>query len=138
MIDMEFDWLGVNYWGVIVATLWFMVAGSIWYSPKVFYNTWAKLSGVNTNDNAGIGKIMVGTLILAFVISLVLDLLVQATGANVWSDGLLLGLLISAIVAAVIATNGIYGKIGIKLYLITAGYQVIAIVAASILLAVWR
>ena len=39
----------VNYLAVLLAGLSTMVVGSIWYTPKVFGNTWAKLAHVNLN-----------------------------------------------------------------------------------------
>ncbi|GAA3636331.1 DUF1761 domain-containing protein [Microbacterium awajiense] len=37
----------INYWAVMLATLSSMVVGSIWYTPKVFGNRWAKLAKVD-------------------------------------------------------------------------------------------
>ena len=39
----------VNYLAVLLAGLSTMVVGSIWYTPKVFGNTWAKLAHVDLN-----------------------------------------------------------------------------------------
>jgi len=135
---LQFAWMDVNYLGVLVSTLVFMVVGFIWYSPKVFFNTWVKLSGLKEEDMTGAGMAIFGSIITALVTSFVLDLLVQATGSTDWVAGLSLGIVMSVIVAAVIASNGLYSKMGIKLYLITAGYQVITITIAAIILAIWR
>jgi hypothetical protein len=40
----------VNYLAVLLAALSTMVVGSIWYTPKVFGNTWMKLAGLNRKD----------------------------------------------------------------------------------------
>lgn len=39
----------INYWAVVLATLSTMIVGSIWYTPKVFGNRWARLAKVDLN-----------------------------------------------------------------------------------------
>jgi hypothetical protein len=44
---MDIAWTGVNWLGVIVATVVNMALGFAWYSRQVFGTHWAKLAGVN-------------------------------------------------------------------------------------------
>ncbi len=63
----------VNYLAVVLAALSTMVVGSIWYTPKVFGNTWMKLVGLKPADakKGGIYPIAI-TLVVSFVSAYVL------------------------------------------------------------------
>lgn len=134
---MQFDWMDINVWGVIVSTVMFMVVGSIWYSPKVFFNTWLKLTGLKEED-IGMGKAIAGSLIVALMTSFLMDILVQATGSGDWFSGLILGIVVSLIAACVIASSALYSNFGLKHYFISTGYQVIVITVSAIILSIWR
>src|SRR5690554_1370079 len=134
---MQFEWADVNYWGVIVSAIVFMVVGSIWYSPKVFFNTWLKLSGLKEED-IGMGRAIGGSVVIALITSFIMDILVQATSSADVASGLLLGIIISIIAAGVIASSALYSKTGLKVYLISTGYQVIVLTASAIILSIWR
>ncbi len=60
----------INYWAVLLAAISSMVVGSIWYMPKVFGDSWMKLSGTKPDKNMSQSKMatMYG---LTFVASLV-------------------------------------------------------------------
>ena len=57
----------VNYLAVFLAAVSSMVVGSIWYAPKVFGNTWAKLAGLS-EERLKKGGMM--PMVWAFVLSL--------------------------------------------------------------------
>lgn len=63
----------VNYVAVLLATLSTMVVGSVWYTPKVFGNTWMKLAKIDQKamKKAGIYPIVV-TLIVSLITAYVL------------------------------------------------------------------
>lgn len=63
----------VNYVAVLLATLSTMVVGSIWYTPKVFGNTWMKLAGLKQKDleKNGIKPILI-TVVVSFITAYVL------------------------------------------------------------------
>jgi len=60
----------VNYWAVLLAAVSSMVVGAVWYMPKVFGDSWMKLSGTKPDKNMSQSKMatMYG---LTFVASLV-------------------------------------------------------------------
>lgn len=57
----------INYLAVLLAAVSSMVVGSIWYAPKVFGDTWAKLAGLSP-EKLKKGSMM--ALVWAFVLSL--------------------------------------------------------------------
>lgn len=61
----------VNYLAVALATISTMVVGFIWYTPRVFGNTWMKLAKVNPNEGSAVGPIVV-TVLVSFVSAWVL------------------------------------------------------------------
>ena len=63
----------VNWLAVLLATASSMVVGSIWYTPKVFGNTWMKLAKVDPKaaEKSGMKPILV-TLLVSLVTAYVL------------------------------------------------------------------
>lgn len=58
----------ISWMAVVLAAASTMIVGSIWYTPKVFGNTWMKLAKVKPTGKASDGT---GAMILAFLGSLV-------------------------------------------------------------------
>lgn len=63
----------VNWWAVLLATASSMVVGSIWYTPKVFGNTWMKLAKVDPKvaEKSGMKPILI-TLVVSLATAYVL------------------------------------------------------------------
>lgn len=63
----------VNWLAVLLATASTMVVGSIWYTPKVFGNTWMKLAKVDRKKAEANGmKPIVITIVVSFISAYVL------------------------------------------------------------------
>ena len=43
---------GVNFWGVLVASVATMVIGFLWYSPMLFAGPWMRLMGYDPDDTS--------------------------------------------------------------------------------------
>ena len=67
-MEVEINWLAV-----VLATASTLVIGSLWYTPKVFGNTWMKLARLDKKNMAdpakAIGLTLVVTLITAYVLA---------------------------------------------------------------------
>ncbi len=65
--------VSINYWAVLLAAASTMVGGSIWYSPRVFGNTWMRLVGME-KDKAGEGatKAIAVTIFVSLITAYVL------------------------------------------------------------------
>lgn len=64
----------VNWWAVVLAAASTMVVGSIWYMPKVFGDTWAKLARVDMKkaQERGFAPMVIailGALVTAYVLA---------------------------------------------------------------------
>jgi hypothetical protein len=64
----------VNWLAVVLAALSTMVVGSIWYTPKVFGDAWAKLAKVDLKSKTGsdAAKPILITLVVSFISAYVL------------------------------------------------------------------
>lgn len=86
----------INYLAVVVAAIFSMVLGALWYSPVLFGKQWMKLSKVKMNAEmkkkakfSYIGM-FVGSIITALILSAVVDYANAAT----FLEGLLIGVLV--------------------------------------------
>jgi hypothetical protein len=129
-------WLAVLVTGVV-----YMVIGFIWYSMRIVGTPWSHMIGMTEDEmRKGANPLMVVlTFVLALVAGVALAVVVRSVGATTALGGLKAGLLVA--VGFVLTTFGseyIFSRRPFKLYLITAGYQAVAIVVNAIILAVWR
>jgi len=131
----------INWLAVLVTGVVYMIIGFIWYSMRVFGRPWSKMIGMTEEEmRKGAKPLMfVLTFVLALAAGVALAVVVRSVGATTALGGLKAGLLVA--VGFVLTTFGseyIFSRRPFKLYLITAGYQAVAIVVNAIILAVWR
>lgn len=131
----------INYWAVLVAAVFTMALGFLWYGP-VFGKKWAHLAGLNM-ENMKMNPwnmliIAVGTLIMAFVLDHALifaSTYMQVSGV---AAGLEVGFanwigFIAPVTVGVVLWEGKSWK----LWLINAGYYLVALCGMGIILALW-
>jgi len=131
----------INWLAVLVTGVVYMIIGFIWYSMRVFGTPWSKMIGMTEEEmrKGANPLIFVLTFVLALAAGVALAVVVRSVGATTALGGLKAGLLVA--VGFVLTTFGseyIFSRRPFKLYLITAGYQAVAIVDNAIILAVWR
>jgi len=131
-VDLDFG--AISYKAVILSAVAICILGSIWYSPKVFWNTWQTLKGLKQEDLPSLGKVMTGSILMAIVNSFLLAILAGWANIDGWVDGVWLGLVVGLVIAGTIATNALYEGMKLKLYLITAGFHVISMILAGIII----
>lgn len=130
----------INYWAVLVATIVSMAVGSVWYAKPVFGKIWMQLVGL-TDDKAkqGAGKAMGGMLVGAFVQVYVLAHIVDYAQAATVIQGLQAGFwLWLGFIAAVSIAEVLFAHRPLKLWLITASYQLVIMLANGAILATWQ
>ena len=68
----------INWMAILLASLSTLVLGFIWYNPKVFGNIWMKEAGLTLESlkGANMFKMLAGSFIYAFLMSIVLQFLV--------------------------------------------------------------
>lgn len=131
MLTAEVNWLAV-----VLAAISFMVVGFIWYSRSVFGNSWMRMVGLKESDiknGPGMGYAL--TMVAALFASYVLSHFADYVDARTAADGAQLGLWVGlGFVATAFASEYIFSRKPRNLYLITAGYQVVALTVAGMII----
>ena len=126
----------LNLLAVLVAGIVHIAGGLIWFQPKIFGSTWAKLTGKDlTPAFPWIPAGIIGHLIMA----LVLALIVKLSGAQTAFEGAVIGIMTWAgFIVPLEIGELIWEKIPIKLFLIRVGNQLVGFIITGIILAVWQ
>jgi hypothetical protein len=129
----------VNWLAVIVAALSTFLIGGLWYSPAVFGKAWMRENGFTEESMKG-GN-MVKIFGLAFVLGLVASInLAMFLGAE--SDatmGAFYGFLAGfGWVATFVGTHYLFERKSFKLFLINAGYSIVALTVMGVILGAWK
>lgn len=77
---------------------------------------------------------MSGSILMAIVNSFLLAIIAGWVNIEGLIDGLWLGLVVGLIIAGTSATNAMYEGMKLKLYMITAGFHVISMIIAGIII----
>lgn len=127
----------VNYLAVIVTTIIAYIIRMIWYSPVLFGKPWVKLTGVK---NAKMTLwIFIGGIVSTFVLCYVLAFVIQSTGAQIFVDGALIGVLLwLGLVTTISLGRVIYEKMPWEIYWINVIHYLIVMFIVGGLLAVWQ
>ena len=129
----------LNYWAILVAALSTFLIGGLWYSPAVFGKAWMHENGFTEEGmkNASMSKIFG----LAFVLGLIaaVNLAMFMGEENRPSMGALWGFLAGfGWVATFVGTHYLFERRSFKLFLINAGYSVVALTVMGVIIAWWK
>ena len=137
---MSIDLGDINYPAVVVAVVVQYAGGAAWY--MVFANPWLQAIGKTKEEIRGRGgawKAYVTAFVGSVLTILGLAIIVQATEADNVLDGLVLGLICGiGFVATALAAQFSFEGRPLKLYLLDAGYPVLGLAVAGIILGVWQ
>jgi multidrug transporter EmrE-like cation transporter len=127
--------MDVNYFAILLCGIASMVLGFIWYGPILFGNVWMKEIGLSEKEiNAGPGIGYFLTFLAALLMAVVTSVLLSQLGVTELSKAIQYGLLLGlGYVGTTFASNYIFGRKTLKLYLIDAGYQVLNVTIAAII-----
>ena len=129
----------LNWLAIVVATLAWFAFSAIWYSIPPLSQAWAKAAGVDTSgEGPPLALLFIPTLIGYFVTTVVIGLLVAATGASTIGDGIALGAVLGigfGLVGALV--NQVYESKGGSYFLINGINAVIAYSIVAAILTVW-
>lgn len=129
----------LNWLAVVVATLVWFGFSAIWYSIPPLSRAWAKAAGVDTTgEGAPLALLFIPTLIGYFVTTVVIGLLVAATGASTIGDGIALGVVLGigfGLVGALV--NQVYEGKGGSYFAINGVNAVIAYSIVAAILTAW-
>ena len=129
----------LNYLAVIVSALSTFLIGGIWYSPIAFGKAWMRENGFTEESMKG------GNMIKIFGVSFLLALISAVNLAmfmgpeNNPTMGALWGFLAGAgWVATFVGTHYLFERKSFTLFLINAGYSVVALTIMGVILAAWK
>jgi hypothetical protein len=139
---MSFDVLGdLNWLAVIVATLAYWILGAIWYAQAVFGKAWMRSGGIEIQEGRTPGPaVYIIPLIANFLAVLATAMLAVATGTTTSSDAIVLGLVVWGGFAAGLTLLGATFDTRPQpatWFLISAGYHLVGLVGASLIVTLW-
>ena len=131
----------LNWLAVVVATIAWFAFSAIWYSVPPLSKAWAAAAKVDTNreDGPPLAVLFIPTLIGYFVTTVVIGLLVAATGADSAGDAIALGVVLGigfGMVGALVSQ--VYESKGNSYFLINGLNAVIAYSIVAVILTLWN
>ena len=129
----------INGKAVVVAGLAAAIIGAVWYSKIFLGSVWQKAVRLKDKDmKKGSTKSMIGGIVLNLLAAYVLAHFVAYAQATTWWDGATTGFWVwLGFVFTVLLTNTIFAQRGKKLFLINAGYQLVALLVMGAILGAW-
>jgi hypothetical protein len=140
---MTFDHLSdINWLGVLVATVIYMVLGALWYGP-LFGKVWMKAMGWEgpaEGESPGAATYAIPA-ICYLVASIATGLLAEATGSDSVAEGLALGLVVGigyAVTLTIVSVTFDTTKrpSPATLAVLTGAYNLISLVIAAVLVSI--
>ena len=128
-----------NYLAVIVAALSTFLVGGLWYSPALFGKAWMRENGFTEEGMKGDN--MAKIFGLAFFLALIsaINLAMFLGPENRPAMGALWGFAAGfGWVATFVGTHYLFERKSFTLFLINAGYSVVALTLMGVILAAWR
>lgn len=130
----------LNIWAVLVAALSTFLIGGLWYSPAVFGKAWMRENGFTQEklrENGNMVKIFGLAFVLGLIAAINLSLFMDENVTI--SQGALYGFHAGfGFVGTFIGTHYLFERKSFTLYLINAGYSVVALTVMGIILAAWK
>jgi uncharacterized protein DUF1761 len=140
---MKFDVLGdLNWLAVIVAGIAYFVLGAIWFMPATFGKAWQRSMGWEMPADQRPGAAFyVGPLITCLAAAIAVGMLGKASGSDSFGEGIVLGLVTGVgISGAVLFVTGVFDPKKpepMTWFAVTAGYHLVGLLIASVIVSVW-
>ncbi len=130
----------VNTIGVLAAAVASFIIGMFWYSPKVFGETWAKLSKIKMNGKKkGMAKMMILNLIGTIITAYIFAIIVRMATAVTILDGVQLGIIIwlGFFISTTLLNSVLWEGKSWKLYALNGAYWLVNLIVMGIILSLW-
>lgn len=133
----------LNYLTIAVAAIVYFAIGALWYTA-LFGKAWMKAVGKTEEElrqNASalpyIGT-FVSNLILCFVLALFIEYLLNDPALRTFVHGMRIAFMAwVGFVATLMAMNALFQRSSLRLYLIDAGYALVAMLISGGIIAAW-
>lgn len=135
-MDVEIQ-IHINVLAVLTATVTAFIVGGIWYSPVLFGRPWQRLVGLSDDElRGGQGRIFGGAFGLMLIAALVLAPVLGADATAVFgaAAGFAVGF---GWVSTALGVVYLFSRQPFRLWLIDAGYQVVAFTAMGAVIGAW-
>jgi Protein of unknown function (DUF1761) len=140
---MTFGVLGeLNWLAVVVAALAYFALGGLWYMPRVFGDIWARSIGWDATGEDGPGPAFyLGPFVTCALATIAVAMLARASDTDTFAEGVVLGLVTGVGVAgAVLLVTGYFDPKKPKpmaWFGVTAGYHLVGLLIAAVIVSVW-
>lgn len=137
-------WFDINFLAVLVAAVVSFAIGHLWYSPVLFGKQWMAEMGKTPEEmersmKDGMGRILGLGFAVSFVTAYALAVLISLATISAPADGIKLAFVVWFGFVATLHYQGIlYGEKSKHLFLIQAGYDLVALLAMGLILGLWR
>ena len=140
--SLSIDLGAINWLAVVVATIFAMAFGMLYYMPFAVGNAWMAEIGTTAEEMAARGNHalpIVVAIVGAILTVTVIAILVQLTGAESFVGGVIIGALVAVgLVLAPMATGYIFEGRPLKLYFINAAENTISLLVISLIMTLWQ
>jgi hypothetical protein len=129
----------INYWAILVSALSTFLIGGLWYSPAVFGKAWMRENGFTEEElkKGNMTKIFGLTFLLSLIAAINLAMFLGPE-VNI-GMGAFYGFLAGfGWVAMFIGTHYLFERKSFKLFLINAGYSVVALTVMGVIIGAWK
>jgi hypothetical protein len=129
----------LNIWAVLVAALSTFLIGGLWYSPAVFGKAWMRENNLTEEElkKTNSAKIFIVAFILAIIAAINLAMFMGPEDKP--EMGALWGFLAGfGWVATFVGTHYLFERKSFRLFLINAGYSVVALTLMGVIIAAWK
>lgn len=133
----------VNWLAVIVATATYFALGAVWFSQAAFGKAWARALDWRPAAGERPGpEYYIGPLITCLVAVVAVAMLAEATDSRTFVHGVVLGLVVGLGVAGpVLFVTGYFDPKKpqpLTWATITVGYHLVGLLAAAVIVSLWR
>lgn len=129
----------INYLAVLAAAFVPMVLGGLWYSNVMFARPWMRAVGRTPEELTGAGLGYALSAVGAIVMSYAVARIVRWAEVDDVFNGALVGVLVwLGFVATVLAVTTYFGGRPRELWLINAGYQLVALILMGAIHGAWQ
>lgn len=128
----------LNLLGILLSAFLMFVLGGLWYSPMLFAKAWSRESGTpeehSTDPKAHLRFFVILFLLLCVAAAVIDCVLVDWAPGRGFMHGLSVGFIGGVLAAAVIGMDTLFERKRVTLFLINAGYYLIAFTLTGVIL----
>lgn len=132
------DFVGLNWWAILVATIVAFGIGGLWYGP-LFGQAWLKALGKTEDEIEPSPTPFIVSFFTALLTSIVLAALINSLAIATLTGGLIIGAITGiGFIATAMASDSAFCGWGVPLFAIQSGYRVFYSIVMGGILAAWQ